>query len=89
MASHKGCSAQLRRLIQRLAEVGPLRSPDQMNKEGDGIFAIKARCGLRVYGWFAEGAFVIGHATLKKKQKADTGDLDKTKRERDLYRVER
>ena len=91
--SKKGCVAQMKRLIERLADFGYLRSPDQWNTEGDGLYAIKARCGLRAYGWFASESsgkvFVIGHATLKKKQKADPQDLQKTQNERKQYFVGR
>ena len=45
--SKDGCKAQLRALIQRLADVGKIFSKDQMRLEEDGIFALKARCGLR------------------------------------------
>ena len=87
--SKKGCVAQMKGLIARLADFGYLRSPDQWNAEGNGLYAVKARCGLRAYGWFASESsgkvFVIGHATLKKNQKADPQDLQKTQDEREQY----
>ena len=91
--SKKGCIAQIMRLITRLADIGYLRSPDQWKAEGDGLYAVKAHCGLRAYGWFASESsgkvFIIGHATLKKKQKADPQDLQKTQDEREQYLARR
>lgn len=82
------CVAQLKRLIQRFADFGSLKSPEQMNNEGDGIFAIKARCGLRAYGWYhpqRQKVFVISHYICKKKQKLDPADLTRAKNNRDSY----
>lgn len=75
------CKGQFRARLEHLANVGRLRSPDHMNSEGDGIFAVKATCGLRGYGWFCSvdgrRAFVISHVVLKRQQKADPADLKK------------
>jgi hypothetical protein len=62
------CEAQLRALAKRLADVGKLRTPDQFNPESDKFFAIKARCGLRAYGWYHSehrGVFMISHFIYK------------------------
>ena len=64
------CTAQLIGLIRRLADFGRLRSPEQMNNEESGFYAIRARCGLRAYGWYhtkIRGVFVISHFIMKKK----------------------
>ncbi len=88
--SKQACKAQLRRLMQWLGDHGSLKSPVQLRNEGDGIYAVRARCGLRAYGWFdtdtaGKPSFIVGHVILKKKQKADAGDLDKAKDERAKY----
>ncbi len=77
------CQAQLIALAERLATVGGLRSPDQFNNEGNGIYAIKANCGLRAYGWFGTyedfgPSFVIGWVVHKKRQKLDPSDRKTT-----------
>jgi hypothetical protein len=82
------CIAQHIQLIQRFADFGKLSSPDQMVPEGDGIYAIKARCGLRAYGWYhsqKRGVFVISHYICKKKQKLDPADLARAISNRDSY----
>ena len=88
----KPCVAQLIARLNLLAEKGRLRSPDHMRHEGDGIYAVKARCGLRAYGWFCNfdgrRAYVISHVVLKKQQKARPSDLAKARAERDLLDTE-
>lgn len=82
------CKAQLRRLLQRLGDVGRLQSPDQWNTEGDGFFAVKARCGLRGYGWFHKhrrGVFVVSHFILKKRQKLDPADMERAGKNREAF----
>lgn len=82
------CIAQLKRLIERFADFGSLKSPEQMNNEGDGIYAIKGRCGLRAYGWYhatRPRVFVISHYILKKKQKLDPADLTRAQNNRENY----
>ena len=63
------CPAQIVRLIKRLADFSRLHSRDQFVHEGNQIYAIKTRCGLRAYGWFdayqGHAAFVISHYILK------------------------
>jgi len=81
------CKAQLRRLTERLADIGTLRSPDQFNAEDDGFYAIKARCGLRGYGWFSKlhkGVFIVSHYICKKKSKLAKKDKDRMKRNRKI-----
>lgn len=71
--------AQLQALLERLANQGNLRSPDQMHAQDDGIFAVKSRFGFRAYGWFDRSngrrCFVIGYVRLKKEDKADVADI--------------
>lgn len=87
----EACIAQLVNLIKRLSDIGKLNSPDQFNHEGDGIFAIKARCGLRAYGWFhahRRGVFMISHFRYKNWQKLDPADLRRAKKNRKLFDVD-
>lgn len=82
------CKAQLRRVLERLANHHQVRNDDLFCFEEDGIFAVKARCGLRGYGWFqeydGESAFIVAKFIMKKKQKADPQDLESAKRSRSL-----
>jgi hypothetical protein len=63
-----------------------------MNSEGDGIFAVKATCGLRAYGWFchvnSRRAFVVSHIVLKRKQQADPADIRRAVAEKNALKVE-
>lgn len=74
------CPAQLQRLTERLADFGKLHSREQFRHEGDQIYAIKARCGLRAYGWFGahEGraAFIISHYILKRRDQFSSRDRE-------------
>ena len=82
------CIAQLSRLAQRLADLGKLRSPDQFNDEGDGFWAIKARCGLRAYGWYhskRRRVFVISHFILKTKPRLSQADKARMKHNRQEF----
>ena len=76
--NRSACPVQLRANLSQLADSGTLRSPDRINYEGDQIYAVKTRGGLRAYGWFChlEGrkGFAISHVTLKRKQKLDPKD---------------
>jgi hypothetical protein len=84
---------QFRARLKRLADFGVLRVPDHMNSEGDGIFVVKANCGLRAYGWRCNhdgrSAFVISHVTLKARQKADPADLKRARDDHKAYEAER
>jgi hypothetical protein len=86
------CPGQLIRLIQRLADFGRLRSGDQFVHEGNQIYAIKARCGLRAYGWFdtfeGQAVFVISHYILKKQQKLSQADIAIVEKNRTVFRTE-
>lgn len=90
--NQSACKAQLRRLLTQLAERGQLSSPDQWNTERDDFFAVKARCGLRAYGWFHKhrrGVFVVSHFIFKTRQNLDPADIHRANRNRlDLYRKE-
>lgn len=87
--NRKSCLVQFRARLSRLADVGSLRSPDHMNSEGDGVFAVKATCGLRAYGWFDQvdtrRAFIITHCILKRRQAADPADIARAKAARAQY----
>lgn len=78
----KSCLAQFRARIAHYADSGQLRSPDHMNSEGDGCFVIKATCGLRAWGWpqhvNGKAAFVISHVVLKRSERADPAELQRT-----------
>ena len=73
--------------------MGYLRSPDQFKHEGDKFYAIRARNGLRAYGWYANkkagaevrGIFVISHFILKKRDKLDPRDKEKMNESRRRY----
>jgi hypothetical protein len=90
--NQKSCIAQLRRLLVQLSETGKLKSPDQFRNEGDDIYAVRGRCGLRAYGWFdndsstGRALFVVGHCVLKKKKKLNPADLDRVVNERKKFR---
>jgi hypothetical protein len=90
--NQSACKAQLRRLLTQLADRGQLSSPDQWNTEQDGFFAVKARCGLRAYGWFhthRRGVFVVSHFIFKTRQKLDPADIRRANGNRlDFYRRE-
>jgi len=82
VSSDTACQMQLRRLVERLADMGRLQSPKQIRDEGDGIWAIKARCGLRAYGYYdphRRGVFVISHFVHKKRDKMDPADHAKAR----------
>ncbi|NJN48325.1 MAG: hypothetical protein HC808_19680 [Candidatus Competibacteraceae bacterium] len=85
--------AQLRALIEQLANSGRLKSPEQFRNEGDGFYAIRTKIGLRAYGWFAnkkngvsvKGLFAISHFIKKKKDKLDPRDKALMIRSRQRY----
>ncbi|MCU7891774.1 MAG: hypothetical protein KZQ78_09230 [Candidatus Thiodiazotropha sp. (ex Ustalcina ferruginea)] len=89
--SNQNCGAQFRRLLSRLGDIGKLNSPEQLRNEGNGIFAVKTRCGLRAYGWFCNDPttnaplFVVGHCAYKKKDKANPLDLERAIEERNNF----
>lgn len=76
--------AQMKAQINRLEEVGYLRSPDKMRKEstlpdGNDFYAIKTPKRLRAYGWYSrscKGVFFISHFAFKKGQKLDQKDTN-------------
>ena len=90
--NQSACPAQFRARLQLLADRGRLRSPDHMNAEGNGIFAVKATCGLRAYGWFCRvggrRAFVISHVVLKREQRADPADIRRAAAEKARFETE-
>ncbi len=87
-ASEKACFANLLARIKKFSNKGTLRSPEQINDEGDGFYAIKARCGLRAYFWYHpihRQVVFISHFILKKKQKLDAGDKKIMLKNRKIY----
>lgn len=76
-------------LIKRFADTGKLHSPEQLNNEGDGFFAIKSRSpALRAYFWYdskERGVIVVSHIIVKKQQKLDKQDKDIMVNERSNY----
>lgn len=83
----RGGLGNIAALIQRLADQGRLRSPDQFNAEGDGFHAIKHSSGIRAYGWFEDRNFILSHFILKKQDKLAKSDQTRMQRNRDLYRA--
>lgn len=77
--------------IKKFADVGPngLHTPDQLNDEGDGFYAIKARgASLRAYFWYCQkerGHIVMSHLIKKKKGKLDPRDKVIMSQERNNY----
>lgn len=83
------CKAQLKRLLQRLADRRQLNSPEQFRNEGDGVWAIKTRCCLRAYGWFDDRVFVVSHFCCKKKSKLDPADKSRALKSFEIWRMRR
>lgn len=88
------CHAQLLVVLQYVANNMSPRLPDtSFNHEGDGIWAAKARCGLRAWGWYGDAVrdgkrqpvFAVSFVNLKKGPKADPADLETAKAHRKLY----
>ena len=82
------CARQLDALIKRFADRGRLGSSDQFVNEGDKIWAIKTRCGLRAYGWYhtsQQGVFVISHYINKKRQKMLRADVERVNKNRKIF----
>lgn len=77
--------------IKKFADFGPdgLHTPEQLNDEGDGFYAIKARgAALRAYFWYSQkerGVIVVSHLIKKKKQKLDPQDKTTMEQERKTY----
>lgn len=76
---------------QKFANFGPdgLHTPDQLNDEGDGFYAIKSRgAALRAYFWYCQkerGVIVVSHLIKKKRAKLDPQDKAIMVLERDNY----
>lgn len=78
---HQSCLASLLSRLEQYGNTGELHTPDQLNSEGYGFWAIKARCGLRAYFWFqGKGTIIVSHFKLKKSDKLE--DADKKKMEK-------
>lgn len=78
--------------IRKFADFGAegLHTPEQLNDEGDGFYAIKARgAALRAYFWYCQkerGVIVVSHLIKKKKQKLDPQDKATMELERKNYK---
>lgn len=83
----KACAVQLLALLQRLGDVGKLRSQDAYEGYGDNIFAVKARCGLRAYGWVDGKNWVVSHCTYNKDQEITDNDRNTVFRNMHLYKT--
>lgn len=84
----EACCLQLLAITKRLANYGKISNPHHFMNEGEGIWALKARCGLRAYGWFAKkkrSIFVISHYIVKKRQKLNPADLKRAIHNRTIY----
>lgn len=86
--NRKACVARVRVLLERLADRGMLRVPDEFRDEGGNIWAVRGRCGLRAYGFFGRDrsrgrTFIIVHYVLKKDNKARKSDLTRARAARD------
>ena len=84
------CVSQLFRVLKRLGDNDQIFNKNQFRHEGDGIYAVKARCGLRGYGWFQSldsgvGAFVLSHFIMKKRLKLDEKDLRRAREARKKF----
>lgn len=81
----KGISALVAR-IKKYADTGKLHTPEQLNDEGDGFYAIKTKCGFRFYWWYDIGSKMIGsHFILKKRPKLAPKDAKRMKTNREQY----
>lgn len=60
------CYTQMLTLLKRLGDTGRLSTG--FRNEWDGIWAVKARCGLRAYGSYFKGRrFVVAYVEYKKR----------------------
>lgn len=81
----KGQLSQLLARLTRYADTGKLLTPKQLNKEGDGFFAIKSNGGLRCYFWFEQKNMVISHFYYKKSEGLPKPEKDRMQRNRKSY----
>lgn len=84
------CACQLDALIKRFADRGRLGTSDQFVHEGDEIWAIKTRSGLRAYGWYhrtQQGTFYISHYAYipTKRQPMLPDDVERVNRNRKIF----
>lgn len=87
--SRHACPSQLVRYIELLADGQTSISREHYRHEGDQIYAIKARCGLRAYGWYStykgQPAFVISHTILKRWDEFREQDRRRVEANRQAY----
>lgn len=81
----KGQLNQLLARLSKYAETGELQTPRQLNREGDGFFAIKSNAGLRCYFWFEQSDMVISHFYYKKSDTLPQSEKERMKRNRKSY----
>ncbi len=87
--AEQSCIQNLNARIERFADHGKLHVPQQLNDEGDGFYAIKARCGLRAYFWYhgtRRRVMVISHFAYKNYQKLRSQDKTRMQRNRQEYK---
>ena len=87
--NRNACPSQLVRYVELLSNGVTSLSSQHYRHEGDQIYAIKARCGLRAYGWYStylgEPAFVISHVILKKWDDFRDADRQRVLANRKVY----
>lgn len=83
----EACVVRLLALLQRLADVGKIRSQDAFEDYGENIFAVKTRCGLRAYGWVDGKCLVISHCLYNSNRKFSDSDRNTVRRNIDLYKT--
>lgn len=83
----EACAVRLRALLQRLGDVGKLRSQDAYEGYGANIFAVKTQCGLRAYGWVDGKNWVVSHYTYNNDQEFTDSDRNTVFRNMDLYKT--
>ena len=88
------CQAQLLVVLKHLGDVlVPQLPKTSFRHEGEGIWAAKARCGLRAWGWYGDArkgqqrqpVFAISFFTMKNGDKANPADLASAKIHRTQY----
>lgn len=77
--------SKLLKIMERIADHGPLRNTEKFVHEEDGICAIKDG-QVRIYCFYdKESLILLTHGAIKKSNKADPEDLRRAKRLRGEY----
>ena len=88
-ASTRACQAQVVLIVKKRLEGHMLHSPREVTSEGDGLYAIKGRCGLRVWFFDVDGQMVVVHCNHKKSDKVDKRDKNRALANKKLFESER